>query len=110
MPRPDIVTVIAGQRVSRGGTEIVEVWRCAAGVKFVVAGRGPRAVFDSSPRGIVAVVKLLRRARWIGVIARGKYLAGNVVDQVGGSFSAGKAGAIGDIARPYKNGIARRRV
>ena len=106
MPGTNIVAVITRERIACRGSEIIEIRCCAAGMKFMIAGRRACARFELSPSRSVAIVKLLRRAGGIGVVSCGKNFAGDFVEEFCSRLRAGKVRAIGDVTRADEHGIA----
>jgi hypothetical protein len=109
VPRAQVVAVRAGLGIARGGAEIIEVGRRAAGMEIMIAGGRARARFVTAPCGPVAILEFLRGAVGIDVVANGEHRAGNFVEEFCSGFCAGKIGAVGDVARADEHRIARAR-
>ena len=53
----------------------MEVPRCPRGVVVVVAGDGLGAILEPAPGGVVALLEVLSRPVWVGLVAQGEYRA-----------------------------------
>jgi len=103
VPRPQVIAVVAFLWITRIRTEIVEVWRGAVGMKFVVSYRRKRSVFVASPGGLLAIPEFLRGAAFVSVVACGEYDAWNRVEKLRCGFSARQILASGNVTSSHEN-------
>src|SRR6266478_8774567 len=102
VPGSQFVAVVAGLGVTGSGAKIIKVRRRARGMKFVNAGGRPGTGFGAAP-GLVVTDEILLRAIRIGEVADSHDGAGELVEELGGGFRAGKVLAIGDVASTDEN-------
>src|SRR5713226_8312189 len=102
VPGSQFVAVVAGLWVTGSGAKIVEIRCPASGMKLVIAYCGAGARFYATP-GLVVADEILLAAIRIGEIADGHDGAGELVEELGGGFRAGKVLAIGDVASTNEN-------
>ena len=103
VPTAEIVAVITFSRFSRLGSPILKVAHGFGAVVFVVSRRRPRSIPESSPSALIAGLKLLQGAGFVGQISGGKDRAGDFVDQLGGGFCAGAVGTTGNVTGTHED-------
>src|SRR6267154_195596 len=102
VPGSQFVAVVAGLWVTGGGAKIVEVRGGAGSMKFVIAGGRPGTGFCATP-SLVVTDEILLAAIRIGEVADSHDGAGELVEELGGGFGAGKILTIGDVASTDEN-------
>src|SRR5260221_7382349 len=97
MPPAQLEAVIATPLRPGVFAKVVEVGCRARGNVIVVAGRWPGARLVAAPGWVVAITELIGRARFVGVVAKRKNCALDLVEQPGGHLRAIRA-AGGNVA------------
>src|SRR4029077_9913074 len=102
MPASELVAVITFAGLARRHAKILEVVGGTCGMKFMIAGRRPRAAFHAAPCFVVAG-EVFWRAIGIGEVTDSNHRARNFLPELCGGPSTREDAAIRNVAGADQN-------
>jgi len=102
MPGTEFVAVISFARLSGGRAKILEVVFRTGGMKFMIAGRGPGAVFHAPP-GLFIASKVLTTSVGISEVTDSHHRTRNFLQELCGGLSTREVAAIRNVAGTDQN-------